>query len=69
MGIIVEGMDDIDYVVTVDGLTANEVTDALEDILKTLARADDVCDVQYTIEYDTVTQTFTLTVYVDYCSQ
>ena len=69
LGVVVEGMDDIDYVIIVEGLTANEVTDVLEDVLEKLAREDDVCDVQYVIQYDTETLSFTLIVYVDYCSQ
>ena len=69
LDIMVEGMDDVDYVIVTDGLSANEVTTALEDILERLAREDDVCDVKYIIEYDATTQTFTLTVYIDYCSE
>ena len=65
----IDGFDDIDYVIVTEGLSANEVTTALEDILEKLARADDVCDVEYVIDYDTTTQTFTLIIYIDYCSQ
>lgn len=66
---MVDGMEDVDYVVVVENLTANEVTDVLEDILEQLARENDVCDVNYVIDYDMVTQTFTLTINVDYCTQ
>ena len=69
LDIKVDEVDDVDYVIVTEGLTANEVTTALEDILEKLARADDVCDVEYVIDYDVTTQTFTLIIYIDYCSE
>jgi hypothetical protein len=65
----VEGIDDIDYVVIVENLSGNEVTEVLEDVLDQLSSEIVVCDVKYVIDYDSNTMTFTLTVYVDYCSQ
>jgi hypothetical protein len=65
----VVGMEDLDYVVVTDGLSADETTDALEEILEQLATENDVCDVNYQIDYDTDLQTFSLTVNIDFCSQ
>jgi GTPase Era involved in 16S rRNA processing len=68
LDVMVDGMEDVDYVVVIEDLTANEVTDVLEDILEQLSRENEVCDVAYVIDYDMETQTFTLTIYVDYCT-
>ena len=65
----VDGIEDLDYVVVSEGLSADEVTSTLESILEQLSRENEVCDVKYVIEYDAESQTFTLTVYVDFCSQ
>jgi hypothetical protein len=62
-------MEDLDYVVVTDGLSADETTDALEEILEQLATENDVCDVNYLIDFDTASLTFSLTVNVDFCSQ
>lgn len=69
LDIMSDGIDDIDYVAVIEDLSANEVTEVLEDILEQLSNENEVCDVKYIIEYDTDTQTFTLTVYVDYCNE
>lgn len=66
---MVDGIEDLDYVVVAEGLSADEVTSTLEDILEQLAREAEVCDIKYVIDYDAESQTFTLTVYVDFCSQ
>ena len=65
----VAGMEDLDYVVVSDGLSADETTDALEEILEQLSTENDVCDVNYLVDYDPASQTFSLTVNVDFCSQ
>lgn len=69
LGMMNIDLDDIDYVVVIENLTATEVTEILEDIIEQLAVENEVCDVAYVIEYDVSTQTFTLTIYVDFCNE
>ena len=69
LDVMVDGIEDLDYVVISDGLSANEVTTALEVILEQLSMENDICDVKYVIDYDAASQTFTLTVYVDFCTE
>jgi hypothetical protein len=69
LDIEIEEVENVDYVVVAEGLSANEVTTVLQDILERLTHADDVCDVEYVIDYDSANQAFTLIIYIDYCSQ
>ena len=66
---VVEGMDDVDYIVIAEGLDADEVITALEAILLQLATENELCDVKYVIDYVAADGTFTLTVYADFCDQ
>jgi hypothetical protein len=68
LDVMVDGIEDLDYVVVSDGLSASEVTNAYEIILEQLAVEDDICGVKYVSDYDLVTETFTLTVYADFCT-
>jgi len=69
LNVVVDGYEDLDFVVVSDGLSVDEVTSTLEVILEQLAVENDICGVKYVIDYDPATQTFTLTVYVDFCTQ
>lgn len=60
-------LEDVDLVVYVDGLTAEELQVSLDAILEQLATENEVCGYDYDILYDMDSNLFTLIIYVDFC--
>jgi hypothetical protein len=62
----VASVDDLDYVVVSTEMEATDVVVAIDDILLELDRQNEVCDYSSTIDFDE-DDTYTLTLYVDFC--
>lgn len=60
-------LEDVDLVIYVDGLTAEELQISLDAILEQLATENEVCGYDYDILYDMDSNLFTLIIYVDFC--
>jgi len=62
-------LEDVDQVLVLDDLSATELQAFLDAVLEQLATENEVCGTDYDILYDMTTDTFTLIIYVDYCTQ